>query len=416
MGNHIIFPQDEFLQQLQMLVRQMKIHHAEACRGVDRLRVASAQFDKQHVTHRKTVALLRESGEIDESREIEDWISLPKYKRIRKGKPSRLALTIFGCPANTEEQQSTGTPGTEESNNSGDIVMNPKEHVVQPLDQSSADQQTTGDGEQRPKVARGPPPIANHGPGFLKLTSTEQSEMRQLHNNLGHPDAAKFMSYLKQGGASEDILRAAKDFGISGRAASRHPRNLSFNHRVGVDLVTWRNKKGADFHFLHFIGEATLFHLGAERSQGAEEAIKTFEDLWVNWAGYPAEISVDPGSEFTSDAFAAKMQEAKIRAHMSAADSHWQLGRAEVHGCTIKRMLSRMDLEKGIESSLEFQAALRQAFMAKNSLRRSDGYSPQQSVLGVQPGCRDRKFQMPMRQRMRWQTAAHLRVSVSFRC
>ena len=69
---------------------------------------------------------------------------------------------------------------------------------------------------------------------------------------------------------------------------------------------------------------------------------------------------MDPGSEFTSDAFAVKMQEANIRVHMSAADSHWQLGRAEVHGCTIKRMLSRMDLEKGIESSLEFRAALRQ--------------------------------------------------------
>ena len=45
--------------------------------------------------------------------------------------------------------------------------------------------------------------------------------------------------------------------------------------------------------------------------------------------------------------------------------------------------LSRMDLEQGIESSSEFQRALHQAFNAKNSLCRADGYSPQQAVLGV---------------------------------
>ena len=89
------------------------------------------------------------------------------------------------------------------------------------------------------------------------------------------------------------------------------------------------------------------------------------------------------GGEFVSDAWAAQMQVAGTHVHMSASDSHWQLGRAEIHGSATKHMLSRVDLEQGIESSSEFQRASRQAFKAKNSLCRADGYSPQQAALGV---------------------------------
>ena len=92
-----------------------------------------------------------------------------------------------------------------------------------------------------------------------------------------------------------------------------------------MDLVSWRSAKGTDFQFVHFIDEGTLFHLGAECSQGAEGVIELFEQRWVSWAGQPREVYVDPGGEFVSDAFAA------------------------------------------------------------NSLCRAGGYSPQQAVLGISP-------------------------------
>ncbi|CAE7222825.1 GIP [Symbiodinium pilosum] len=239
----------------------------------------------------------------------------------------------------------------------------------------------------------GPPPIANHGPGFLKLTPQEQSEIRHLHHNLGHPDAQKFVRYLKQGGAGEAVLKGAADFQCDACSESRKGfmaarpsaihENLAFNTKVGLDLVSWRNAKGHEFHFVPFIDEATQFHLGAECSQGAEGIIEHFEQVWVSWAGYPGEVCVDPGGEFISDAWALKTQEAGIKVNMSASDSHWQLGRAEIHGSTVKQMLSRMDLEQGIESSHEFRRALRHAFAAKNTLCRADGHTSQQAVLGV---------------------------------
>ena len=42
-----------------------------------------------------------------------------------------------------------------------------------------------------------------------------------------------------------------------------------------------------------------------------------------------------------------------------------------------------MDLESAIDSSSEFQSALRQVFAAKNSLCRADRYMLQQAVLRI---------------------------------
>ena len=384
-GNHIIPPEDGLIESIQALVPDMRVHHAEACRGVNRLRVPIGKYDPKLISHRFTIVINRNTGEVEPDTSIEHWASLPKYKQNRAGKPAKMALTVYGCvPRETPVEPP-----------SSDVMMpNTTSDVMMPETTVSS----TESRRLEPKLAWGPPPVANHGPGFSRLSAQEQSEMRQLHHNLGHPDPQKFMRYLKQGGAGPEVLKAALDFqcdactesrkGFNAARPSAIHENIAFNTKVGMDLVTWRNAKGRAFHFVHFIDEATLFHIGVEcgpeaGGSGAEEIIRHFESCWVTWAGPPREVYVDPGGEFVSDAWALRMQEAGIVVRMSAGDSHWQLGRCEIHGCTVKRMLSRMDLEKEIGSSVEFQAALRQVFNAKNSLCRADGYTPQQSVLGV---------------------------------
>lgn len=101
------------------------------------------------------------------------------------------------------------------------------------------------------------------------------------------------------------------------------------------------------------------------------------------WAGPPQAVYVDPGSSFASEAWLRAMQSHDIRLHMTATDSHWQLGRTESHGGVLKRMLSRMDAERPIRSSSDFREALTQAVCAKNTLSRIHGYTPEQAVLGI---------------------------------
>ena len=381
-GNHVIAPEDELIESIQQLVPNLKVHHAEACKGVNRLRIPVGSYNPREVTHRYTVVMNRHNGEIEADDNVEHWAVLPKYKQVRAGKPARIALTMFGVlPEQVPVNPETSPVGDTSSRTRSAVSMTP----VDPEPTES-------------KIAWGPPPIANHGPAFLKLSPEERGDLRQLHHNLGHPDPQKMMRYLRHGGADKGVQQAALEYQCDACAESRKGftaarpsaihENLAFNTKVGMDLVTWRNAKGHDFHFVHFLDESTLFHLGSECRGGASEVMEHFETVWANWAGYPQEVYVDPGGEFVSDAFAVRMQETGVHVKMSASDSHWQLGRTEIHGSTVKGMLSKMDLEKAIDSSLDFQAALCQVFhakTAKNTLCRADGYTPQQSVLGISP-------------------------------
>ena len=383
-GNAVFSPEDEMIPLVQQLVPEMKVHHLEACRGVNRLRTPHGKYDQFLVSSRKTVVINRNTGVVEDEDPVERWVDLPRYKQVRQGRPAKVAVTIFGTQ-NEQEPPNQNTPPTDPAQD--DKMNNGPPETNETPDRPPDNRHNTD------RIAWGPPPVANHGPAFLKLNSQEQGELKQLHHNLGHPDPNKFMTFLRQGGACAEVQRAALDYQcdacteskkgfMASRPAAIH-ENLAFNTKVGMDLVSWRSAQGTEFQFVHFIDEGTLFHLGAECSQGAEGVIELFEQRWVSWAGQPREVYVDPGGEFVSDAFAAKMQASGIHVHMSASDSHWQLGRTEIHGSTVKRMLTRMDLEFPIDSSEAFGKALRQVFNAKNTLRRASGHSPQQAVLGV---------------------------------
>ena len=60
----------------------------------------------------------------------------------------------------------------------------------------------------------------------------------------------------------------------------------------------------------------------------------------------------------------------------------WQNGRVERHGRVRKEMLTRMDQDNPIQDTKHFDEALFQCFHAKNTLSISNGYSPEQAVLG----------------------------------
>ena len=119
---------------------------------------------------------------------------------------------------------------------------------------------------------------------------------------------------------------------------------------------------------MHFIDEGTLFHVGMVSGRTTEEQISTFEKAWLMWAGPCKTLYLDPAGEYVSPKWNDYLQGENIRVNMAAGDSHWQIGRAEIHGKIIKDMLSRMDKEEPIQNMADFQRCLRQAFAAKNSV------------------------------------------------
>ena len=242
-------------------------------------------------------------------------------------------------------------------------------------------------------IAGWPPKITPvHGPAFRSLAPEQKADLKRLHQNLGHPDPARLHRLLTDQGADPAVIAGALDMQCDVCLESlrkpklSHPAaihgNLDFNDVVGAGGVHWKSKLGQTYHFMHFIDESTLFHVGALSGRTVEEQIRTFEDTWLQWAGPCKTLYLDPAGEYVSPKWNDYLQGENIRVVMAAGDSHWQIGRTEIHGHIIKDMLTRMDQESPVRDSEDFKRCLRQAFSAKNALSRARGFTPEQALLG----------------------------------
>ena len=385
--------------------------HVEVCRGTERFRVPAPSVQVEGLPLRQTWILHRTSGEIEGLGGPERWQRLSKRQQVRKAGPARLSLTVFG-----HSHEDMRDPGRSESAaGSGKRLPEGAGKDPQPeraekrvrftdaeagVQVSSVERPPSDSLEAQPDPASevpivGHPPknVARHGPAFLQLGKDDQTWIRQIHHRMGHPDVEKLTRFLKHTHADPRIVAGARDYQCDAcleshrgfrpaRPASIH-ENIGFNALVGMDMVSWTNALGTPFEFLHVIDEGTLFHVARSCGQDAPTQLQTFEEMWMLWAGPPKAMYVDPGSSFASEFWLNAMQSHDIRLNMTAVDSHWQLGRTEAHGGVLKRMLTRMDVEKPIRDLGEFREALTQAVCAKNTLSRINGYTPEQAVLGI---------------------------------
>ena len=115
----------------------------------------------------------------------------------------------------------------------------------------------------------------------------KKADLRRIHANLGHPHPGKLARFLSEQGADEAVVRAARDYQcdacVENQAGPKlsHPASLhvpeDFNDCVGCDGAYWTNRQGLKFHFMHFIDEATLYHVGVPSGRTTEEQIQVFE-------------------------------------------------------------------------------------------------------------------------------------------
>lgn len=383
-GRYVVPADGDLFRRLSRLLPHLDVRHIEACRGTNRKQVPSAgSVDLPLVPCRQTVILHRHDGTIQFVGGIEEWQRLPKTRRTAGTPPARISFTAFGTAREVSVSQPNAGPSAEVA--SGD------EETGRPAKRSrylsGKDQESPTDLEG-PRL-RGP----SHGPGFLNLTAVDQQWLKRVHHRMGHPDPQRFARFLQDAQADDRFVAGAKDYfcdacleSQKGFAATQqaaiHDR-LGFNEVVGVDVAVWTSAQGERFVFLHCLDEGTLFHQARACQEDADSQLRALEDMWFSWAGPPGEMYVDPASEYCSEAWLLRMQQEDIRLRMSATDSHWQLGRAESHGAILKSMLTRMDAEAGIRSAEDFRVALLHAVMAKNSMSRIKGYTPEQAVLGV---------------------------------
>ena len=165
------------------------------------------------------------------------------------------------------------------------------------------------------------------------------------------------------------------------RLATLKPE-LDFGDRIALDGVKWTSRNGKEFHFYHVIDYGTNYHVAMAAPNRADIQEK-FTTGWLSWAGPPNEIVLlDSASEFVSEAFSQFLQNLNIKCNVVPKGAHWQMGRIERHGGVLQEMLSKYELEQDVSTYQQFQLALTQCTMAKNSCSARYGYTPDMLVFG----------------------------------
>ena len=363
-------PQDEVFQEIQKLFPHENIGAVKAGKGLDRLLLGEEAWRDQ-LPRRHSIVQKRFTHEIIDLG-LEVWSELARKRACRKEVPSHIMLCLFSRDDSRPDAQ----------------VMPAADPAIRPVETKAAES-TASPPVQVDVPSWTPLSAAVSGPNFLKLTREQQSMLRKIHNNLGHPTAERLARHLKESKAHEHLVEGAADF-VCPSCAERHPPQKTtpgqlkdpkdFNERILLDGFDWCSKRGIQVYVFHILDDATRFHLGQRITRDTQASIRTTKQMWIQWAGAPQEILHDQGGEFVSQPWKDFLQAHSIQPVLTAAP--WQRGRIERHGGVIKEMLTRMDHAQNFNSLAEIDEALNQCFRAKNSMIVNNGYSPEQAVLG----------------------------------
>ena len=362
-------PQNELFQAIQTKIPHVDMGAIKAGKGFDKMIIGENEW-KEQFPIRYCILMKRFTHELVDMGH-ENWGSMSKKQANRHAQASHIMLCIFSRdPSSTESAVNPDVPM--------DLAPNPSSSHMKAPEPVHVD-----------VPAWTPLSASVSGPNFQKLSSNQQSMIKKIHNNLGHPTAERLARHLKESKAHSHLVDAAAEY-VCPSCAERHtpqkttPGQLKdpkeFNERIHIDGFDWKSKSGTSIYVLHVLDDATRFHLGQRIVRDAPNTIKMMKQSWIQWAGAPQEICHDQGGEFVSQSWKDFLQTHGIQPIVSAAP--WQRGRIERHGGIIKEMMDRVDHERNLQTTQDIEDALQECFRAKNSMISNHGYSPEQAVLG----------------------------------
>ena len=329
---------------------------------------------------RKTICQCRRTKQYFDLGE-ENWTRQTLRQQRRLAMPSHIMICIFGNQVHEGQADPSDRHPDPVRSGIEELQAEPEASQFEPsskICQNAEEQPTELSGV--PVPAWSPQSSNNPGPKFLSLDRFQQSLIKRIHNNLGHPTAEKLAAHLKRLKFSQELIDGAGDYlcqSCSERVGPKltTPGKLKepkeFNEVITLDGFEWKSSSGQKYYVIHIFDEATHFHLGRRCNRGTEEAEKVISETWMHWAGPPKVIVHDLAGEFVSQHWKNFIQQNGIQPVTSAAP--WQRGRIERHGGTVKEMLSRIDNHSTIKSDKEFDFALNQCFQAKNSMSVVNG-------------------------------------------
>ena len=219
--------------------------------------------------------------------------------------------------------------------------------------------------------------------------------MRRLHTNLGHPSTSAMVRHLSAAGASDMSIQAAKHLRCEVCRRVQPPREprptkvvttRRFNDKLGLDILWLKDISGKTYPYLSQVDQGTCYHACSYLGHRSEETtVAALVNGWFTFFGVPDEIVLDADGAFRGFRFEHLQAQSSVKVRFVPPDAHYQMGRAERHGQTVKHMVRRLVSQFAPTSSDELSLLVAMSTTAKNSLMNKSGSSPAQWVCGQNP-------------------------------
>ena len=230
---------------------------------------------------------------------------------------------------------------------------------------------------------------------WLQVDPEIRKLLRTLHVNFGHPTSTTMQRILRRQGAKPEVVRAAGLMVCDACGESirqkrpkpvRMPSAYVFNQHILADTFYAKNSQGKSLAFLNILCDATGFQvvsclgeLTGTPSSGI--VLRHFLTSWSSWAGLPHSLQVDRGKEYMAQ-FSDYLKQYGVEQQVIPLESPWQNGKCERAGGLWKEVWAKTVVDVDVSTLADAITAASIVTQTRNAFPRTNGYSPNQWVLG----------------------------------
>ena len=110
-----------------------------------------------------------------------------------------------------------------------------------------------------------------------------------------------------------------------------------------IDIIFMKDIHGETFTYLSILDDATVFHVVESLEDRAEKhVVEKLVRGWFRYYGIPDEALLDAKGAMKGWSFENLMSQSGVAIRFVPADAHYQLGKAERHGQSIKWIMRRL--------------------------------------------------------------------------
>lgn len=201
-------PAHQVFKAIQAQLPELRIGAIKGGKGLDRF-IPGEQNWIEEFPMRHTIALRRFTTRIKDLGS-EDWGKLSRGQQTKVAIPSHIMICVF-------HERSHGEASADSEPAVASAPLRTEKTPDVPIEKSAESTQ-----QSIPVPSWTPMSATISGPKFLALNNEQQTRIKKLHNNLGHPTSEKLARHLFESKADQALVEGARDY-LCASCAERRP-------------------------------------------------------------------------------------------------------------------------------------------------------------------------------------------------